>query len=272
MKDQFQKQSARSLTAQGSQKNDTSRGAARILQILDFVLANEGNIRINDLVDGLQIPQSTAYELVRILNDAGYLEQREGRGQYSLGRKLYELGMTYRGQVDLLKDGEEIVQALSRELAETVQLSVLDDDRMLVLIKEEGTRPLRIISKVGSRVPINWAAAGQLLVSDMTTEELTNWLPNKIEPSPTGTATMKIPKLIKQIHDFRTRGYGIEIGEANEHAGCVAAPVLDRDGRCIAAISVAAPEFRLSKAERPGIIQAVRDAAHSLSSRLGALS
>ena len=38
------------------------------------------------------------------------------------------------------------------------------------------------------------------------------------------------------------------------------------------ATSVVAPEFRLSKAERPGIIQAVRDAAHSLSSRLGALS
>ena len=168
--------------AQGSQKNDTSRGAARILQILDFVLANEGNIRINDLVDGLQIPQSTAYELVRILNDAGYLEQREGRGQYSLGRKLYELGMTYRGQVDLLKDGEEIVQALSRELAETVQLSVLDDDRMLVLMKEEGTRPLRIISKVGSRVPINWGEDGHFIVSDMTTEELTNWLPINIEP------------------------------------------------------------------------------------------
>ncbi len=38
---------------------------------------------------------------------------------------------------------------------------------MLVLLKEEAAHPIRIISRVGSRVPINWAAAGRLLVSDL---------------------------------------------------------------------------------------------------------
>ncbi|MEX2407806.1 MAG: IclR family transcriptional regulator [Rhodovibrionaceae bacterium] len=248
-----------------------TRGAARILKILDFALANGGGVRINEIVDGLRIPQSTAYELVRILIAAGYLEQSRERGVLSLGRKLYELGMTYRSQVDLLKDGEEIVHALSRELGETVQLSVLDNDRMLVLLKEEGTRPLRIISKIGSQVPINWAAAGRLLVSDMDAAELRDWLPDNVLPSPTGTAPLDPDLLASQIREFRARGYGIEIGEANEHAGCVAAPVLDRGGRCIAAISIAAPEYRLSESQRPGIIDAVCKAAQALSDRLGAL-
>jgi DNA-binding IclR family transcriptional regulator len=253
-----------------STKAASGRGAARILRILDFVLARGGQVRMGELVEDLGVPQSTAYELVRIMTELGYLEPGRERGALALGRKLYELGMAYRSQVDLLKDGEQIVHRLSRELGETVQLSVLDHDRMLVLLKEEGTRPLRIISKIGSRVPINWAAAGRLLVSDMSEKELAAWLPANIEASPTGTAPLDVNGLVRQIKQFRSSGYGIEIGEANEHAGCVAAPVIDRDGRCIAAISVAAPEFRLSESERPGIIEAVCRAAQGLSRRLGA--
>ncbi|MEQ9491342.1 MAG: IclR family transcriptional regulator [Alphaproteobacteria bacterium] len=259
-------------TAGRSDKIPPSRGAARILTILDFLLEKGGDVKFNELVSGLGIPQSTAYELVRIMTGAGYLEQGREKTALSLGRKVYELGMIYRSKVDLLKDGEEVAHDLSRELGETVQLSVLDHDRMLVLLKEEGTRTLRIISKIGSRVPVNWAAAGRLLISDMTDEDLKQWLPDKIEPSPTGTASLDVSVLIKQIRMFRSRGYGIEIGEANEHAGCVAAPVLDRNGHCIAAISVAAPEFRLSEGERPAIIEAVCRAADRLSRRLGAIS
>jgi DNA-binding IclR family transcriptional regulator len=48
--------------------------------------------------------------------------------------------------------------------------------------------------------------------------------------------------------------------------------VLDRSGRCIAAISVTAPEFRLSDGERPAVIEAVCKAAEKLSRRLGAIS
>jgi len=255
-----------------SEKISPSRGAARILTILDFLLEKGGDVKFGELVTGLGIPQSTAYELVRIMTAMGYLEQGREKTALSLGRKVYELGMIYRSKVDLLKDGEEVAHELSRELGETVQLSVLDHDRMLVLLKEEGTRTLRIISKIGSRVPVNWAAAGRLLISDMSDDELKQWLPDKISPSPTGTASEDVVELIKQIRLFRSRGYGIEIGEANEHAGCVAAPVLDRNGHCIAAISVAAPEFRLSEGERPAIIEAVCRAANRLSSRLGAIS
>ena len=94
--------------------------------------------------------------------------------------------MAYHGAVDLLKDGSRIAEQLRDETGETVQLSVLDNDLMMVLLKEEGVRPLRIISQVGSRVPVNWAAAGRLLVSDMDDKALAVLLTATIRQSPTG--------------------------------------------------------------------------------------
>ena len=59
-----------------------------------------------------------------------------------------------------------------------------------------------------------------------------------------------------------------ELNEANEHAGCVAAPVIDGSGRCIAALSIVAPEQRLTKPNREQLIVSVISAAEKLSRRL----
>jgi len=247
-----------------------SRSVRRALEMFEFLLQRGEPATVGAIVSALQIPKSTAYELVRTLSEAGYLEPAGRSAGLFLGRKMFELGMAYRGQVDLLRDGSKIVEELRDASGETVQLSVLENDMMLVLLKEEGSRSIRIISRVGSRVPVNWAAAGRLLVSDLDDAALSALLKRSVRQSPTGRATTETSKLIQQIRKFRKQGYATELNETNEHAGCVAAPVIDGSGRCVAAISVVAPEHRLGKQNRDALIEKVRDAAAKLSSRLGA--
>ena len=142
-------------------------------------------LTVAQIIAELSIPKSTAYELVRTLSEGDYLAPSgKGTGLF-LGRRLFELGMAYRSHVDLLKDGSQVAEELRNETGETVQLSVLENDLMMVLLKEEGIRPLRIISNVGSRVPVNWAAAGRLLVSDMDDNALTTLLTATVRQSPT---------------------------------------------------------------------------------------
>jgi IclR family KDG regulon transcriptional repressor len=246
-----------------------SRSVRRALDIFELMLARGKPVAVAEIVSALQIPKSTAYELVRTLGDAGYIEQSPKSPAFFLGRKLHELGMAYRSQVDLVREGGRIVEELRDKTGETIQLSVFEGDMMLVVLKEEGSRSLRIISQVGSRVPVNWAAAARLLVSDMEDAPLMALLKRTVRQSPTGKAILDVKKLIQQIRRFRKQGYATELNEANEHAGCVAAPVIDDSGRCVAAISIVAPEQRLAKDNREQLIAAVRDAADRLSRRLG---
>jgi DNA-binding IclR family transcriptional regulator len=247
-----------------------SRSVRRALEIFEFLLQLDAPTTIAEIVSALQIPKSTAYELVRTLSDSGYLEPGRRGGGITLGRKLFELGMAYRAQVDLLRDGSQIVEELRNDCSETVQLSVLENDMMLVLLKEEGSHPVRIISRVGSRVPVNWAASGRLLVSDLDDNELTSLLSKSVRQSPTGRATVEIDKFIQQVRKARKQGFFSELNETNEHAGCVAAPVIDGTGRCVAAISIVAPEHRLTKTNREALTKKVCAAAAELSKRLGA--
>ena len=246
-----------------------SRSVRRALDILELMLARGDALSVAEIVAELKIPKSTAYELVRSLGEGGYIERSGKGGGLFLGRKLFELGMAYRSKIDLLKDGSQIVEELRDQVGETVQLSVLENDMMLVLVKEEGSQSIRIISRVGSRVPINWAAAGRLLVSDLDDERLRELLQRSVRPSPTGQAVTDIAKLMGQVRRARKQGYAIEINEANAHAGCVAAPIIDAAGHCVAAISAVAPEQRLGRANRDRLVAAVTAAAQHLSRRLG---
>lgn len=245
-----------------------SRSVRRALDIFELMLERGEPVTVAQIVNDLSIPKSTAYELVRTLSEGDYIAPSgKGSGLF-LGRRLFELGMSYRSHVDLLRDGSQIAEELRDETGETVQMSVLENNLMMVLLKEEGVRSLRIISNVGSRVPVNWAAAGRLLVSDMDDLALTELLTATVRQSPTGRAITDVKKLIQQIRKFRRQGFATELNEANEHAGCIAAPVIDTAGRCIAALSVVVPEQRLSKANREVLLESVTRAAEKLSRRL----
>ena len=246
-----------------------SRSVRRALGIFELMMARAKPVAMSEIIEALAIPKSTAYELVHTLSRAGYVTAAGRNSGLFLGHKLFALGMAYRSQVDLLKDGGRIVEELRDSTGETVQLSILDNQLMLVLLKEEGIKPLRIISQVGSRVPVNWAASGRLLVSDLDDKQLRKLLTQTVCQSPSGRANTDVDSLMGEIRRFRKRGYGIEVNEANEHAGCVAAPVIDNSGRCIAAISIVVPEQRLAKGNREQLIAAVRQAAEKLTQRMG---
>ncbi len=240
-----------------------ARSLRRAMGMLTLIQTSGRAHSVTEMALALSIPKSTAYDLVHAMLDEGLVTSAEG-GRFALGLRLHELGASYRAQVDILREGTRIVRALRDETGETVQLSALDGPLMHVLLKEEGFRAVRIISHTGSRVPVNWAAAGRLLVSDLDDTGLRRLLSATVTPSPTGRAETDVDRLMTQIRAFRAQGHAVEIGETNEHAGCVAAPVLDGAGQVIAAISLAAPEQRLASPDREGLVAAVIRAAADL--------
>lgn len=251
---------------QGTRVEGTGSGARslrRAVGMLGLIHERGRPQSVAEMAEALSIPKSTAYDLLRALLDEGLVTPTDG-GAFALGHRLHELGAGYRAQVDILREGTRVVRALRDETGETVQLSELEGPLMHVLLKEEGFRAVRIISHTGSRVPVNWAAAGRLLVSDLDDQALRRLLSATVAPSPTGRAETDIDRLVEQVRSFRAQGHAVEIGETNEHAGCVAAPVLDTAGRVIAAISVAAPEQRLQSEDRPALVGAVIQAASEL--------
>lgn len=247
----------------------SARSLERGLAVFELLRAH-GPLRIVEIAQRLRIPRSSTYEIVDLLQSRRFLERTPDGQRFTLGVALHLLGMSYRDGIDLAKVGSAAVDALRDETGETVQLCILDGDQLLVLHKADGRRPIRIISHVGTRVPVNWGASGRLLVSDLDDAALRRFLERTARPSPNAGAIVDVPQLMRQIRSFKKRGWSIEINETNAHAGCVAAPVRDAEGGCIATLSIVAPEHRLQSRDLKGLVDSVCRAAQGLSARLGA--
>jgi IclR family transcriptional regulator, KDG regulon repressor len=244
-----------------------ARSLRRAIAILTLIHSRGQPQSVSDMASELSIPKSTAYDLLNAMLHEGLVTPADGT-RFALGHRLHELGSGYRAQVDILREGSRVVRALRDLTGETVQLSAMEGPLMHVLLKEEGFRAVRIISNTGSRVPVNWAAAGRLLVSDLDDDALRQLLTATVTVSPTGKAETNVDRLVLQIRAARKAGHAFEIGETNEHAGCVAAPVLDGANQVIASLSLAAPEQRLNSPDRGILVAAVRSAAMDLSAAL----
>ncbi len=245
-------QDRRQATLPGGSKQPSEGGFGlsikRVLDVLEILRKSERPLRSSEIIQQLSIPRSSGYEMIKILEASEYIERRGGSNAFSLGRQLHILGMTYREQVDLLKDGGPIVEALRELTGETVQLCVLDNDYLLVLLKGRWAATGAHHLEGGHAGPNQLGAhPGDFLVSDFPDKQLVDLLKRTATPSPIDGRAVNVSGLIREIREFRRRGWAFELNQTNEHAGCIAAPVVDVHGRCVATVSVVVPEQRLQK-------------------------
>src|SRR6266849_2484262 len=79
----------------------------------------------------------------------------------------------------------------------------------------------------------------------------------------------KISGLERELAEVRKNGYAIDDQEFEEGLKCIGAPVRDRTGSVVAAVSVAGPAMRLKLERMPRLTEAVVEAAARLSLALG---
>jgi len=241
----------------------TLRGGLAVVALLH---KHSGSLSLSDIVTAAGLPRSSVHALLRCLIEQG-MASRTGRGTYGRGPLLLSYANPCRLQDRLLREGGEVLHILCGELGETSQLSVFDGETVEVVAVVEGTQTISASSTTGVRLPLNWTAAGRLLVSDLSDKDLRRKLPALVRPSPTGRAPTGVRTLLGEIRAARRRGVATQNGHVDEFTGAVAAPVL-LDGRCIAAVGVVAPRHRLAGGAERRIRRFVKKAASELSRRL----
>jgi IclR family acetate operon transcriptional repressor len=78
-----------------------------------------------------------------------------------------------------------------------------------------------------------------------------------------------LPALRAELARTRARGYAVSVGERSAWSAAVAAPIRDRSGQTIAAVSVSGPSHRLTSKVVKELAAQVMDVAQEISAALG---
>ena len=219
-------------------------GIDRALQVIDYLYEAGAPAGPYAIAKAIKAPLSTVYVTIDDLVEKNMLA-RNADGAIWLGARLYHYGLAYARSLDFMSVATHEMHDLCREANEAVQLCGRDGDHMLVLAMADGPSPFQVASRVGTRVPLNWTASGRLLVGHLAENERIELFKRCARTSPTGRAEIDATSLSEAAARAFDERLSIQIAESDYAVACIASPICDRDGQCVATISIVLPEQKV---------------------------
>jgi len=258
---------------EGSKPNNLVQTIERVSSILDILAQSAHGTSIRELSSTIGLPKGTTHRLLSSLSYFGYVWQDQKTRNYFLGLKFVELGQILLGQLDLRKEAEPFLRHLAERTKETIHLVILDRNEIVYIDKvetDQNPSGLKMASRIGLRNPAHSSAVGKTILATFSEEELQSFFKEKSLVKRTEN-TITDPILLREhLKTVRKQGYAVDDEENEKGIRCVAAPIYNETGKTVAAISITAPAFRVTKKSiQETLKKEVMDTASKISERLG---
>jgi IclR family transcriptional regulator, KDG regulon repressor len=246
------------------------QAVSHALDLLEQFHDDVDELGVTELSKRLKLHKNNVFRLLATLESRGYIEQNRATENYRLGLKSLELGQTFIKQMGLLRQAKPILERLVRECNETSYVAIFKDSYIVYLDVVETDLTVRVVSRVGSRLPSYSTAAGKVHLAYMSEEEIDEILPDQqLKPYTPNTITDR-GALKKDLERVVEQGYALDDEEMDLGVRCVAAPIRDYTRRIVGAVSISGPSMRLSDERiKDELVDLVIRAGEDLSTRLG---
>jgi DNA-binding IclR family transcriptional regulator len=211
----------------------------KMMDLLALLERRRSGASLRDLLAQLQLPRTTVYRLLNSLQLHG-LVRRGPDGTYRLGTRLLTLAAGVVGDAqdyDLSTVALPLLRRLSSQTGEASKISVVDGDELLVLAAAAGTRDYALTVIPGQRIPLHVGAAGKVLLAHMPEDQLETRLARPLAAF-TSRTLIDAPRLGRELAKIRRQGWAQDRGEHSASIHAFAAPIMDRAGRVVGALSV----------------------------------
>ena len=242
------------------------KSADRAIAILEILAAVDQPLTLTELQYKLEVPKSSLYMLLQTLVARGWLSCDTRLGTYSIGVRALLVGTSYLDHDRVVQVAARVISELRGQLNETVHLARLDGADVVYLASRESEHHLRVISRVGRRVPVHATSLGKALLATRSNDEVAALLPAKLTAlTPNTVCDMRA--LLKQLDEFRKLGYAYE-REENTPGLCCFAVALPSSAPALDAISCSVPNARVDKKQEKEIVSGLFDAARTIGDSL----
>lgn len=246
------------------------QAVSHALDLLEQFHDDVDELGVTELSKRLKLHKNNVFRLLATLESRNYIEQNRVTENYRLGLKTLELGQTFIKQMGLLRQSRPVLENLVRECNETTYVAILKDFHIVYLDVVETDLTVRVVPRVGARLPAYCTAAGKVQIAYMTDEELENYIPTKELKRFTPNTITDRDELKRHLKQIVEQGYAIDNEELDVGVRCVGAPIRDYTRRIVGAVSISGPSMRFTDERlEKELIPMVKRASEEISTKLG---
>ncbi|WP_026875238.1 IclR family transcriptional regulator [Jiangella gansuensis] len=246
-----------------------TQSVERALSLLSAFTEEHPERRISELVAETGLGQSTVSRLVGALVNLGYLTHHGRSGLYGVGPRVITLAGIGLNQSPVHQQSRQLAQNLAASLGLGVNVAERHDAGLFYLCHFEGPNAPRPATLIGRGGPLHATAMGKALLSELPPDDVTELIGTEYARYTPHTIT-SFDELTAALTEVRERGYATEQEELAFGRACIAAPVRDRSGRIVAALSVSGPLSAMNLPARQNELAMIAiEHADQISSNLG---
>jgi IclR family KDG regulon transcriptional repressor len=226
------------MCSSSSRGNYQIQALQRGMRVLDTLLDARTPLKLEEICALTGLPKSTTFRIVVNLLQGQYLiETGEG---YWLGLKMLRFGALVEEKLDLKQQAHSFLAELRDQVKETVHLGVLNNEMQVVYLDKLSTQHAvgLMISRIGLTAPMHCTALGKTMVAFRPEKDICQWVRTYGLRSYTDTTITEQDTFLQELREIRARGYAVDNAEFELGVRCIAAPIRDRTGEVVAAVSV----------------------------------
>jgi DNA-binding IclR family transcriptional regulator len=217
----------------------------RALSVLDLMASTDrDDLGVTEIARELDLSKAVVHRVLVTLVSRDYLQVDPSTRRYSLGPMALVLGSAYLAQLDLRTLALPRLQELSDRTGETATFSLRNGWNRMYVDQVTPDREIKMAVAIGKAYPLHAGSSSKSFLAFLPAEEQERYLQER-ELTALTTATIIDPdRLRTELAAIRQRGYAVSLEERQAGAASIAAPILDRHGLPIAAVSVCGPVER----------------------------
>jgi IclR family pca regulon transcriptional regulator len=221
---------------------DFVQSLARGLAVIRAFDAEHPELTLSDVARRADMTRAAARRFLLTLESLGYVAS-DAR-VFRLTPRVLELGFSYLSSLSLPEIVQPHLEALSREVDESVSAAVLDGVDVVYVARVPTRRIMSVRITIGTRFRAYATSMGRVLLAGLGEGEADAALAAS-DLSPLTERTITEPSALRsELDRVRAQGWSLVDGELEPGLRSIAAPLHARDGRVVAALNVSTSATR----------------------------
>ena len=216
----------------------------RGLIVLERVVQALRPISASELIEELDLPKPTLNRILLQLEEEGLLQREPINRRYIPGPRTQQLAQNVMLNRTLGAPRHAILRALSQEIGETCNCTMLDGDHTVYFDRVEANWPHRIQLPVGSKLPLHCTASGKLFLAHMNARQRRRLISAAPLTRYTDRTITDVELLMDELKRIETDGVGVDNEEYLAGMVAMSVPVFNSANEVCFTVAVHAPTIR----------------------------
>jgi DNA-binding IclR family transcriptional regulator len=259
-------------TPAANTKTSSVPALERGLAILEAVAKSRSGLTLSQLTRTLDLPKSSVFCLLLTLERTGYLHRNPVTKRYQCEMKLVRIAGQALEGITLRDKARPVLRKLLEQTHLTVHMGIAAENEVTLIEKLDPYTSSSMATWIGKGLDFHCTSLGKCLLAFSPDAEVDRILSNHALLRHNENTIASVQRLKAELVKVRSLGFAVDDEEEEIGVRCIGAPVLDSQGRAIAAISISGDIAHIDTSNSSALCIKVRKAAELLSKEMNSVS